>query len=258
MADPAGGSTAAPEAKSAVELLPSPLDAIDDLRTAAKWTLAAAGAVGAALISGGPLVAVGQIHGLWHALLAGLGLVFALAGVGIAIWSTSKVLAPRLTTRKTVMSPGLASLRKDIEAEPEQFFGLAATSVTGIFKRQDDQREIVADLARQAAAEKDPQRRVVLESQLRRVEENAARAAAYVRRLLALAHVWQIQADLHRSRICTLGGGLLVIVGAVLFFIATGGGPTYLPVLTPQVTAIPSASVPSAVPHRTPTPSATP
>ena len=246
MADPAGAGPASPDAKSTVEPLPSPLDAVDDLRTAAKWTLAAAGAVGAALISGGPLVAVGQVHGLWHALLAGLGLVLALAGVGIAIWSTSKVLAPRLTTRKTVMSPGLASLRQDIEAEPDQFFGLAATSVAGLFKRQDDHREIAADLARQAAAKKNPQRRAVLEGQLRRVEGNATRVSAYVRRLLALAHVWQIQADLQRSRRCTLGGGLLVIAGAVLFFVAAGG-PTYVPVLTPQVTATPSASVPSAV-----------
>ena len=54
--------------------------------------------MGAALISGGPLVAVGQVHGAAHALLAGAGLVVALSGVGLAIWSTSKVLSPRLTT----------------------------------------------------------------------------------------------------------------------------------------------------------------
>jgi hypothetical protein len=247
-----------PVAKSLIEPLPSPLDAIDDLRATAKWMVAAAGAVGAALISGAPLVAVGQVHGLWHALLAGLGLVLALAGVGIAIWSASKVLAPRLTTRKAVLSPGLAGLRQDIEAEPEQFFGLAATSVAGIFKRQDDEREIVADLARQAAAEKDPQRRAVLEGQLRRVEENAARTGAYIRRLLSLAHVWQIQADLQWSRRCTLGGGLLVIGGAVLFFVATGSGPTYVPVLTPQVTATPSASAPTTVRGPSLSPTATP
>jgi hypothetical protein len=245
MMAPMDGELAGPDVWNVVEQLPSPLDAVDDLRAAAKWTLAAAGAVGAALISGGPLVAAGQVHGLRHALLAGLGLVLALAGVGIAIWSTSKVLAPRLTTRQTVMSPGLASLRQDIEAEPAQFFGLAAASPAGLFKRQDDHREIAADLARQVAAEKNPQRRAVLKSQLRRVEENAARTGAYVRRLLALVHVWQIQADLQRSRRYTLGGGLLVIVGAVLFFAATGSGPTYVPVLTPQVTASPTATPPA-------------
>lgn len=255
MADPGGGSAAAPDMKIA---LTSPLDAVDDLRTAAKWTLAAVGAVGAALISGGPLVAVGQVHGLGHALLAGLGLALALTGVGIAIWSTSKVLAPRLTSRKTVMSPKLASLRRDIEAEPEQFLGLAATSVAALFKHQDDHREIAADLARQVAAERNTRRRARLESQLHRVEENAARVGAYTRYVLALAHVWQIQNDLRWSRRCTLGGGLLVIAGAILFFLATGG-PTYVPVLAPQITTAPSATAsPTAVPHKLPSPSATP
>lgn len=255
MADSAGGNAAVPGAQGA---LASPLEAVDDLRSAAKWTLAAAGAVGAALISGGPLVAVGQVHGLGHALLAGLGLALALAGVGIAVWSTSKVLAPRLTSRRVVMSPRLAALRQEIETDPEQFLGLAATSVAGLFKHQDDQRQIAADLARQAAAEENARRRAVLESQLHRVEENAARVATYTRYVMALAHVWQLQDDLTWSRRCTLGGGLLVIAGAVLFFLAAGG-PTYVPVLTPQVTTAPSATAPpTAVPHKLPSPSGTP
>lgn len=255
MADPEGGSATAPGAGST---LASPLDAVDDLRTSAKWTLAAAGAVGAALISGGPLVAVGQVHGLRNALLAGLGLALALTGVGIAIWSTSKVLAPRLTSRKTLASPRLASLRRDIEAEPEQFLGLAATSVAGLFKHQDDHRAIAADLARQVAAERNARRRARLEGQLHRVEENAARVHVYTRYVLALAHVWQIQDDLRWSRRCTLGGGLLVIAGAVLFFLATGG-PTYVPVLAPQVTTAPPATpAPPAVSPKPLSPSATP
>ncbi len=47
--------------------------------------------------------------------------------------------------------------------------------------------------------------------------------APYVRWLLALAYVWQIEADLRRSRWAALAGGLLVVAGAVLFFIAAGG-----------------------------------
>jgi hypothetical protein len=156
------------------------------------------------------------------------------------------------------MSPKLASLRQEIEAEPEQFLGLAATSVAGLFKLQDDHREIAADLARQAAAEKNAQRRALLEGQLHRVEENAAQVGAYIRYVLALAHVWQIQNDLTWSRRCTLGGSLLVIAGAVVFFLATGG-PTYVPVLTPQITTTPSATAsPTAVPHELPSPSVTP
>ena len=248
----AGGG---PGTGNAFETLPSQLEALDDLRAAERWTLAAAGVVGAALISGGPLVAVGQVHGVAHALIAGAGLVVALGGVGLAIWFTSKVLSPRLTTPETLRSPALAGLRRVIEAEPAQFFGVVATKVDDLLLHQ----EVAVDLARQVAAEKDPARRRVIERQLRRVEGNAARAAPYVRWLLALAHVWRIEADLRRSRWFTLAGGILVVAGAVLFFSATGGGPTYVPVLTPQVTAVPSATTPlTAVPGASPAPAATP
>jgi hypothetical protein len=238
----------------AFEQLPSPLEAVDDLRAAAKWTLAAEGAVGAAIISGGPLVAVGQVHGIAHALIAGLGLVVALGGVGLAIWFTSKVLSPRLTTPESLRSPGLAGLRRVIEAEPAQFFGVVATKVEELLRHQ----EVAVDLARKVAAESEPSRRALIERQLRRAEANATRAAPYVRWLLALAHVWQIEADLRRSRWSSLAGGLLVVAGAVLFFVATGG-PEYVPVLTPQITAVPSVTAaPTAIPGRSPVPSATP
>ena len=250
MTSPPGGG---PGTGKAFEGLPSPLEAVDDLRTAAKWMLAAEGAVGAALISGGPLAAVGQVHGTGHALLAGAGLAVALGGVGLAIWFTSKVLSPRLTTPKTLRSPALAKLRQVTEAEPAQFFGVTATKVDTLLLHQ----EVAVDLARKATAEKDPARRRVIKRHLRRAEANAERAAPYVRWLLALAHVWQIEADLRRSRWFTLAGGLLVAAGAVLFFVATGG-PTYVPVLTPQVTAVPSVTAPpTAVPAKSPLPSAT-
>jgi len=247
MAAVAGGNQ---EIRRAFEGLPSPLEAVDDLRAAAKWTLAAEGAVGAALISGSPLVAVGRVHGVAHALIAGSGLVVALGGVGLAIWFTSKVLSPRLTTPETLRSPALTGLRRVIEAEPAQFFGVVATKVDALLLHH----EVAVDLARQVAAERDPARRQLINRQLRRAEANAARADPYVRWLLALAHVWRIEADLRRSRWSTMAGGLLVIAGAVLFFVATGE-PTYVPVLTPQVTAVPSVTAsPTAVPGGSPAP----
>lgn len=251
MISPAGG----PGTRNEFEGVPSPLEAVDDLRAAAKWMLVAEGAVGAAVISGGPLAAVGQVHGTARAFLAGVGLVLALGGVGLAIWFTGKVLSPRLTTPKTIRSPALAGLRRELEAEASQFFGVVATRVDALLLHQ----EVAVDLARKVAAEKDPARRQLIERQLRRTEKNAERAAPYVRWLLALAHVWQIEADLRRSRWITLIGGLFVAAGAVLFFIATGSGPTYLPVLTPQVTTVPSATaLPTAVPGRAPDSAATP
>jgi hypothetical protein len=127
-------------------VLPSPLTAVDDMRSVAKWTLAAEGAVGAALISGGPLLAIGQVHGALHAVIAGLGLLAALGGVGIAIWSTTKVLTPRLTTPATLASPALARFREIVEESPEQFFGVVATNVASLLRYQ----QIAVKLARPA------------------------------------------------------------------------------------------------------------
>ncbi len=191
--------------------------------------LAAEGTVGAVLISGGPLIAVGQVAGTGRAFLAGGGLALALLGVGVAIWFTGKVLSPRLTTTETVRSSALDGLRRMLEAQPAQFFGVVATSVDALLLHQ----EIAVDLARKVGAEHDPIRRQMIRWQLRRAERNTARAAPYVRWVLALAHVWLIEKDLRRSRLAAMVGGLFVVVGAVLFFIADGNGPTYVPVLTP-------------------------
>jgi hypothetical protein len=219
--------------------LPSPLDSVDDMRSAARWMLAAAGAVGAALISGGPLVAVGQVHGLWHAFLAWLGLVIALGGVAVAIWFTSKVLVPRLTTPNMVRdSPELDGLRTQIEVEPTEFMGFSATSVDGLFRRHNRLREKIAGLTLQEAQAENSDVRARFQAELQQVQQNSAIVEVYVRWVLALGHAWLVRADLERSRRWTLLGGFIVAFGAVLFFSVTGSnGPTYVPVMTPAPTA---------------------
>jgi hypothetical protein len=213
------------------------------MRSTAKWTMAAVGAVGAALISGGPLVAVGQVHGLEDTFLALLGLVIALAGVGVAIWFTSKVLLPRLTTPDTVRNdPRLATLRTRIKDEPAQFMGAAAKSVDDLFALQDRLREMMVDLAGQAAREKDPGRRAKIAAQVTRVQSSEEAVASYIRWLIALGHAWLVRADLQRSRLWTLVGGVIVAIGAVLFFTATSSGPTYVPVMTPWPTPAATAT----------------
>ncbi len=220
MTAPPSGTPVEPEVSVTPKSLPSPLDAVDDLRSTAKWTLATAGAVGAVLISGGPLVAVGQVHGTSHALLAGAGLALAVIGIGLAIWTTSQVLAPRLTTPATLRSRALKGLRRRLDAEPEQFFGVAATSVNGLLMHQ----AVAVDLARRLAVTTDPQQHARIEADLSRARRNAERAAPYTRQLLTLGHAWAIKEALDRSRWCTLGGAVLVVAGTVLFFIATGNG----------------------------------
>lgn len=203
----------------ALESLPSPLDAVADLRSAAKWTLAAAGAVGTALISGGPLVAVGKVHGAGHYTVAGVGLAVALAGVGLAIWHTSKVLEPKITTPADLVSDDLAGLREQVERDPAWFFGYVATTVEDLLRY----RVIAANLGRKLAAEHDSAKRSVIKRWLDQVQKDAARADPYVRWLVATAHVWKLSAELRRSRWYTMGGGILVVIGAVLFFTATSG-----------------------------------
>jgi hypothetical protein len=208
------------------------------------------GAVGTALVSGGPLVAVGQVHGTANTVRALLGLLIVLAGVGLAIWFTSQVLVPRLTTPGTILtSPELKKLRDKINAEPAEYMGVAAESVSGLFDRQKGLRQSMVSLSRQLGKEHDPQRKAVLQDAFGRLVEQEETVSRYVRWLLALGHAWLIRAALERSRVATLGGGVIVAVGAVLFFTATSSGPTYVPVLAPSPTATASpASVPSTTP----------
>lgn len=237
------GGPGADNVRSSSDPVSTPLDSVSDMRTTAKWMLAASGAVGAVLISGGPLVAVGKIHGVLNIILAFAGLVVALGGVGLAIWHATQVLMPRLTTSRSLLElPALADLRAQIALAPQEFFGLAATSLDGLFAKQNSLRRNAVNLAEQAATAKDPARRATIEAQLRRVEVNLERVGRYVRWILALGHAWQLKAALERSRRMTLLGGLAVIVGAVLFFSAAGENkPDYVPILTPAPTSGPTA-----------------
>src|SRR5258708_32104095 len=85
MTTPAGGDPG-PSGRDATRVadgsLPSPLDSVDDMRPTAKWMLAAAGAVGAVLLSGGPLGAVGQGDRLLRAFPARTRLVSLPRGDG--------------------------------------------------------------------------------------------------------------------------------------------------------------------------------
>ncbi len=225
-------STAAPFGS-----LPSPLDAVDDIRTAAKWMIAAAGAVATTLLGGGPLVAIGKVHGLGDAVIAGVSLVVALTGVGLAIWYTSEVLIPPLTTPATLYEPAMSELKKTIDSAPGDFFGVVASGIDDLLRH----RSIALKLSQMMAAETDPARKDMLRNQLDRVLANAARADPYVRWLVATAHVWQVREKLRRARRYTLAGGVLVAAAAAAFFTVTGQpDTTYVPVVTPQITVLPT------------------
>jgi hypothetical protein len=213
-------SSPAADPAVAVCALPSPLDAISDLRAAARWTIAAFGVVGTALIGGGPLVAVGKVHHLTNAVVAGAGLLIAVFGIGMAIWTTSQVLIPPLTTLSTLDSPLTRQLRVMIDNAPAEFFGATATSVSDLLRH----RIIAINVRQKLTEESDPARCHVWQHYLHRAQSNANRTEYQVRWLLAMAHVWQIRAAMRRARIWCLLGLILVVIGAVTFLIATSPG----------------------------------
>jgi hypothetical protein len=76
------------------------------------------------------------VHGIGHTIVVGLGLVISLTRTGLAIWHTSKVLEPRLTTPEDLTSDALAGLRQQVERNPAWFFGYVATNVEDLPRYQ--------------------------------------------------------------------------------------------------------------------------
>ncbi len=201
--------------------LPSPLDAVPDMRASAKWILAATAGVGAALLGGGPLLAIGRVTDAGRLTLAFVGLVVALGGVGWAIWRTADALIPPLTTPSSLDSdPGLAELRRRIAAEPAAFYGPFGDSLGEVGRAAAFHRTVAGNLADALAQEADPVRQAVLTAKLADARDAAAAASARARRLLELAHAWQVRDQLRRARLHTMAGAAVAAVGATLFLAA--------------------------------------
>ncbi|MEE1820323.1 hypothetical protein PUR59_35585 [Streptomyces sp. SP18ES09] len=210
-------ATAGDSGGAVLDALPSPLDSVADSREAARWTLASAGAVGALLLGGGPLLAVGRIGDWTHALWAGGGLLLALIGIAWAMWQTSEVLVPPLTTPAVLASPALRGLREQLDAAPGYYFGSLATDVEGLLRHRRIALEISRRLPTADAAE-----RAVLERGLATAHRNIARTDPYLRWLLATAHAWIVREKLRKARRHTFLSAVLVITGAVVFLVPTG------------------------------------
>ncbi|MDN3296085.1 hypothetical protein QWM81_18880 [Streptomyces ficellus] len=200
-----------------LEALPSPLDSVADSRDAARWTLASTGAVGALLLGGGPLLAVGRITDWAHAAWAGGGLLVALLGVAWAMWQTSEVLVPPLTTPDALTSPALRGLRRQIDAAPGYYFGTLATDVEDLLRH----RRLAMEISRRLPAA-EPAQRAALERGLATARRNIARTDPYLRWLLATAHAWLVREKLRKARRHTFLSAVVVITGAVVFLGATG------------------------------------
>jgi hypothetical protein len=221
--------------------VPSPLEAVADMRTTAKWIIGAAAATGATLLGGAPLAAVGKIHGVGSAALAFGGLVIGLTGVGWAIWHTAEALIPPATSLATLEQPQMEEVRTQIAADPMGFFGPFGKSVPELEASCRRFDIAAAQVAVMLAAEPDPNRQRILAQGMADASANAARARARLRWLLALAHAWQVRHLLYRARLHAFVGAAAVAFGAVLFIVATSASTSTAKAPTPA-THTPAAS----------------
>jgi hypothetical protein len=214
-------TTVAADPPDPMQGLPSPLDAVDDMRSAAKWTIGAVAAVGAALLGGAPLAAVGKVHGFGSAAEAFGGLALGLLGVGWAIWHTTDALIPPTTTLAALDTPPLADLRAQIMADPRAFFGPFGTSVAQVQAAVQAYDSAAAQIAVMlAAGPGEAAQRVLAQGQADALA-NANAASARLRWLLSLVHAWRVRNQLRAARLQTFGGGAAAALGAVLFIVAT-------------------------------------
>ncbi|MFJ8853471.1 hypothetical protein [Streptomyces sp. NPDC102437] len=202
--------------------LPSPLESVADMRATAKWILAALAVTGAALLGGGPLAAVGKIHGPGQAVTAYAGLLLSLVGIGWAIWRTADALIPPLTTPRSLdCSPLLADLRVRIACEPESFYGPFGASANDLHRALEFHSTVARNIERLLESEgPDGPRRALLLGKLTESRMTAANVHARLRSLWELAHAWQVRAQLRNARLHSLAGGAVAALGAVVFLSA--------------------------------------
>jgi hypothetical protein len=202
--------------------LPSPLDAVADMRATARWTAAAVGAVGATVLAGAPLAALGRIQNTGDVVAVAIGMVVALAGVSWAIWHTAEALTPPLTTQATYDEPGLADLRAVVAHNPAAVFGPFGSSMADLHRQLDLRRKVVSSLEDAVAA--DPTRPALVRA-LADARANLDLAHRTARWVLALMHSWQVRNRMRRARWHVLIGMLVVAAGVTVFLTATPEPP---------------------------------
>jgi hypothetical protein len=196
-------------------------DAVADLRTTARWTVAAAAAVGALLLGGAPLTSIGKVDGIGAAISACAGLFVALAGVGWVIWHTTEALMPRIATTTQLDDPDMTSLREAIAQEPDAFYGPFGTTPQELRAAALLYDTAAANLAAALAREPDQTKSRVLEQALSDARANADLAHRLESSLLDIVHAWKVRSAVRRARLHTFTAATVIAIGAVLFLIAT-------------------------------------
>ncbi|MGJ6969206.1 hypothetical protein ACSDR0_45685 [Streptosporangium sp. G11] len=215
MSDPVLSSGPAPPSLS-------PLDAVAEMRASAKWIVVALAAAGAALLGGGPIAAAGKINDLSGAIVACVGLIIALVGIGLAIWWTAEALIPPLTTPQSIdTEPSLADLRQRVSSEPQAFYGPFGHSMTDLGRSLHFHQTVARNLSRMLSAETPPDRRTTLTTKLEEATETVAAIKQRSVALLQLAHAWQVRDQLRKARLRALIGAAIAAFGATIFLATT-------------------------------------
>jgi hypothetical protein len=212
--------------------------AVTDLRTTAKWTIAAFGAVGVLLLGGTPRAALSKINDTGDAVAAFTGMALGLVGVGWAVWHTSEAITPRITLLSHLHDPDAAALREAIAQDPGAFYGPFPPSPDQLRSARVLHETAAANLAAAAAREEGESRRRSLERAHADAESNAALAERLESRLLELIHASQVHAAVRRARLHTAAAAVVIAFGGVLILTATSDnkpekpspGPTGRPV----------------------------
>jgi hypothetical protein len=221
----------------------SPLESVADMRTTAKWIVAAAAGASTALLGAAPLAALGKVHGIGDAVQAFAGLCLALAGLGWVIWQTAEALIPPITTLASLREPRFAGLRERMERDPGAFFGAFGDTVDELVTAAEQWRNAYVNTGELLDREEDQVRRRILERGLQAAQANADQAGARLTRLVEFAHAWQVRERLRRARLHAFAGAVVAVLGAVVFATSTGGGtqPKPGPAVTPSPTATPTS-----------------
>ncbi len=203
-------------------MAPSPLESVPEMRSTAKWTLAALGAVGAVLLGAVPLEAIGKLTSTGDFLLVAGGLVLSVGGISWAIWQTAEALTPPVTTIADFESAGLASLRAQLKRSPGTFYGPFGASASELVAACRFHESLAVRFAEAASSEPDLRRRHSLERASKDAQANVDLARGLQQRLLEFTHAWQVRAVLRRARLHTMMGVAVTVVGALLIMFGTG------------------------------------
>jgi hypothetical protein len=194
------------------------------MRTSAMWILGAIAAVGAALLGGGPLIAVGKIHSYDEAFSAFGGLALGLFGVGWAVWHVAEALIPPLTVPSSLdTEPRLEDLRKLIAREPSAYYGPFGASMADLGAKLAFHSAVAASIDEALETERDKPRRRGLRRHREGAEATVAAIELRMRYMLELAHAWRVRDELRRARRHAFAGGALAVVGALIFSVVTSG-----------------------------------